>query len=68
MGYAPQGWRCAPEDREKIARFALALERNEESMGEGAAMSVTCQEFGFDWLTCLPDSGHPESKWWEILE
>lgn len=32
----------------KAKEFADALERNEASMGEMAAMAVTCEQFGID--------------------
>lgn len=47
---------------ELAIRFSDALEENEEHMGEGAAMAVTCEQFGVDWCTgheILMD--HPDS-------
>lgn len=53
---------------EKYAmEFELALEANEEQMGEGAAMALTCEQFGVDYedhpyiLIELPDG-----DWWHV--
>lgn len=60
-------WGCDPEDKQRIIEFALDLEENEEQMAEGAAMAVTCEQYGisveegWDWLICLPNSPYP---WW----
>ena len=47
--------------RQCFIEFALALEANEDRMGESAAMAVTCEQYGIspeeatDWLLMLPD-------------
>ena len=50
----------------KAMDFELALEANEEMMGEGAAMAVTCEQFGMD----VEDHAYvlielPDGDWWE---
>lgn len=47
--------------------FERVLEANEELMGEGAAMAVTCEQFGVE----LEDHAYilieiPEGEWWTV--
>jgi len=54
-----------PSERQAID-FELALEEYEKQMGEGAAMALTCEQFGID----VEDSGYilirlPDGDWWE---
>lgn len=57
------------ESEKQAMDFELALEANEEEMGEAAAMLVTCEQFGMDWddhpyvLIELPDG-----EWWKAKE
>lgn len=50
-------------------QFALDLEDNEERMGEGAAMALTCEQYGIE-----PHEGYevlialPDGNWWETPE
>ena len=58
-------------------KFMLALEQNEEMMGEGAALMVTLDQWGLgddpgllaDIAMQLPggNSGEPDSDWWSFL-
>lgn len=49
----------------RAMEFETALEANEEKMGDGAAIAVTCEQFGVDYedypyiLIELPDG-----DWW----
>jgi hypothetical protein len=54
-----------PAER-KAMDFELALEANEETMGEGAAMAVTCERFRME----IEDHAYvlielPDGDWWE---
>lgn len=41
------------DSKDLAKRFSEALDENEESMGEGAAYLVTCEQMGVD-----PDDGY----------
>lgn len=54
-------------DESLAIRFEKALESNEEIMGEGAALAVTCEEFGVE----LEDHAYilieiPTGNWWKV--
>jgi hypothetical protein len=54
------------EAEKQAMDFELALEANEERMGEHAAMAVTCEQFGVE----LEDHAYilielPDGDWWE---
>ncbi len=36
--------------QKRAVEFSDALCENEEHMGEGAAMALTCDQFGLDWM------------------
>jgi hypothetical protein len=52
-------------DRQRAIEFAIDLEEAEVVMGEGAAMGVTCEQYGidmeegYDWLISLGNC-----PWW----
>jgi hypothetical protein len=53
----------------KAIDFEVALEANEEMMGEGAAMAVTCDQFGME----VEDHPYvlielPDGDWWEAAK
>lgn len=58
------GYLTAAEQR--AIAFEKALEANEELMAEGAALAVTCEQFGIE----IEDYAHvlieiPDGDWWE---
>ncbi len=53
-------------EEDEAIRFATVLEDNEEHMGEGAAMAVTCSQYGIE----VDESGEvlmnlPDGEWWK---